>query len=376
MSEQPDFPVPFALDPELRDAYRRIAMGTGNSDSVPPDVLEQLLSLGLVTRGPEEGALRAADPAAAARRRTTRWRAQAATLEWQASALEEQFAPLAAQYQALARQPSAQGELELLEGHEAINGFIRATAAGAKRELITAQPGGGRGEVGLDAALQAALASLARGVAMRTLYQSTARFSETTRRYVGVVTEAGAQVRTSDDSFERLLVFDQEIALIPADKRRSSALVIRRPEICRYLMESFDYRWDLAVDFVAGNPRLTAAEVVPRVREQIKDLLLAGHTGETIARRVGLRPRAYQDHVTALKHSYNASTLVQLGYGIAMERQRAEQARTAPAREAGGRLSPAEGELPRRRGHAAAAPRPRQRRTGPCRAGTPPCPCR
>ncbi|MFC5911362.1 LuxR family transcriptional regulator [Streptacidiphilus monticola] len=286
----------------------------------------ELRALGLV-RGPDaQGLLHAVDPAVVARRHTARWRAQAATLEWQASNLEEQLAPLEARFRGgSAQQHSGSAELELLEGHEAINAFVQDAMATATVEVATVQPGGARAARTLDAVLPHSLGTLARGVGMRTLYQSTARFSEATRRYVRAVTSAGAEVRTVDGYFERQLIFDRSTVIVPGDRARSTALVIRRPELCRFLVDAFERLWDQAAPFELQDPARTAAAVVPGVREQIKSLLLAGLTGEAIARRVGLKPRAYQDHITAIKKEFNARTLVQLGYALAQERSGGDQ---------------------------------------------------
>ena len=57
--------------------------------------------------------------------------------------------------------------------------------------------------------------SLERGVDMRTLYQHTARRSKATRDHVDRILEQGAQVRTLDEFFNRLIVVDRRLAVIP-----------------------------------------------------------------------------------------------------------------------------------------------------------------
>ena len=60
------------------------------------------------------------------------------------------------------------------------------------------------------------IAALKRGVKMRTLYQHAARRGADTRKYVAAVTAAGAEVRTLDEFFNRLIVVDRRIAIIPS----------------------------------------------------------------------------------------------------------------------------------------------------------------
>ena len=53
------------------------------------------------------------------------------------------------------------------------------------------------------------------GVTMRTLYQHSARRQVATNKYVAAVTAEGAQVRTLDEFFNRLIVVDRRIAIVP-----------------------------------------------------------------------------------------------------------------------------------------------------------------
>ena len=63
------------------------------------------------------------------------------------------------------------------------------------------------------------IAALERGVKMRTLYQHSARRSAVTRKYVAAVTARGAEVRTLDEFFNRMIVVDRRVAIIPGSGR-------------------------------------------------------------------------------------------------------------------------------------------------------------
>ncbi|MFC1411298.1 hypothetical protein ACEZCY_17900 [Streptacidiphilus sp. N1-12] len=313
----------FSLSEAAQDAYVDIARNPLAATGHAPGALAELRELGLITSGPDGSGVIAVDPKLVAQGLTARWRAQAASLDWQASTLERQLAPLAETYRQAGVQIDRSAGLERLEGHQAINSFIRTAVGNARVEALTAQPGGARSSASLEASLPHTLACLHRGVAVRTLYQSTARVSGATRQYVRAAMDAGAQIRTLDHYFERLMVFDRKVAVIPGDPSRTTALAITQPDLCGYLAESFEHMWDRAVEFLPTDPISATTEVVPGVRELIKDLLLAGYTGEVIARRVGLKTRAFQDHIAAIKAQMEVSTLVQLGYAIAVERSQA-----------------------------------------------------
>ena len=69
----------------------------------------------------------------------------------------------------------------------------------------------------LQQAVDRDLRTIERGVHMRTLYQHTARRSKATRDYVNLMLAHGAQVRTLDEFFNRLIVIDRRLAIIPGE---------------------------------------------------------------------------------------------------------------------------------------------------------------
>ncbi len=91
---------------------------------------------------------------------------------------------------------------------------IAELAAQSRLEVLTSQPGGPRPDEPLKESLGRTREVLGRGVKMRMLYQWSAQFSPTTSEFVNYVSELGAEVRITHDSFMRLLVFDRKTALM------------------------------------------------------------------------------------------------------------------------------------------------------------------
>ena len=199
-----------------------------------------------------------------------------------------------------------------------INELVELFASEAKTEILTAQPGGARSATSMLRGLPKALACLDRGVSMRTLYQHTAVFSEPVKEYVRLISNRGAEVRTLTDlPFERIMVFDRRIAVFPVNADRSRACILTERTIVRFLVDAFDRAWSHAIPFEIDAPHKVAPAVVPPVQHRIKRLMIEGFDGDTIARRVGLKRRAYNNHVAAIKAEYGAKNLVQLGYLLA-----------------------------------------------------------
>ena len=152
------------------------------------------------------------------------------------------------------RSPAAsRGPFTELQG-EAIGAFITSVLADAESELLTAQPQTGRSVPVLAAAAERDMGAIKRGVKMRTLYQHSARRSSSTHSYVVAITAAGAEVRTLDEFFNRLIVVDRRVAVIPG-RGGVGALAVREPIVVEYLVDVFERHWERPGPTSTGSPR-------------------------------------------------------------------------------------------------------------------------
>jgi hypothetical protein len=199
-------------------------------------------------------------------------------------------------------------------GRSRIDSYIAGLVADCEDEVLTAQPQAGRDAETLAAATVRDTAMLERGTRMRTLYQHSARRNAITTDYVAAVTERGAEVRTLDEFFNRLIVFDHRIAVIPGKQEDlDTAVVIREPSVVDYLVDVFERAWERGRPFTsreAGMLRDIAAEQ----RAMTIRMLIEGHADPVSAKRLGVSPRTYAGYVADLKHEYEAETRFQLGY--------------------------------------------------------------
>ncbi|MEU6895098.1 helix-turn-helix transcriptional regulator [Streptomyces sp. NPDC046557] len=202
-----------------------------------------------------------------------------------------------------------------LHGLGSISSAINEALAAVRRDILTAQPDGARPSAVLKEALESVRRQIAAGISMRTLYQHTTRFDEATKDYVRTVTEYGAQVRTLEEFFDRLIIVD-DTAFIPANAERTTAISITEPTIIRFLRDTFDKAWDRAkpFPFVPLHAAKAADEVVPAIRESISRLLVEGYSDKAIARRIGISERSLQAHIAAIKQELGALNRLQLGY--------------------------------------------------------------
>ncbi|WP_285738919.1 LuxR family transcriptional regulator [Kitasatospora phosalacinea] len=199
-----------------------------------------------------------------------------------------------------------------------INTALAAAVAGCRRELLTAQPGGGRPESVLAEAISRDLLALARGVRQRTIYQHTVHTHRPTMSYIEQVTAAGAEVRTQAEIVERLVICDREVAFIPlSDDPAAGALQITEPAMVRFMVRSFEQSWELSVPVgpVDSAPRTPVA--ASDLQRAILRAVVSGETDHAIARRLGMSRRSVAEHVHKAAVQLGSGSRAQLGYLLA-----------------------------------------------------------
>ncbi len=205
------------------------------------------------------------------------------------------------------------GPFTEIRGPDAIGAFLVSSVADAEEELLTAQPQGLRDGATLDAAARRDKAALERGVKMRILYQHSARRSMVTNKYVAAVTGLGAEVRTLDEFFNRIIVIDRRIAVIPGADGPASALVIREPNLLAYLVDIFERTWERARPFT-NRGSADQRDIAHEQRQMTIRMLIEGHADPASAKRLGVSPRTYAGYIADLKEEFEAETRFQLGY--------------------------------------------------------------
>ena len=272
---------------------------------------ELLTEVGLVVKSDDGAQWRAVDPAAVQAQVVAPLGQQGAELIAESAHWAQAFNGLA---HAWRRSPSAVGgPFAEIRGGVTIGNFLASLVSDAEEELLTAQPQDRRGVKQLGAAGAREIAVLKRGVKMRTLYQHAARRGADTRKYVAAVTAAGAEVRTLDEFFNRLIVVDRRIAVIPGHEGLATAMVISEPSMVGYLVDMFERHWERARPFTNSESSLMR-DIAAEQRAMTIRMLLEGRADPAGAKRLGVSPRTYAAYVADLKNEFEVETRFQLGY--------------------------------------------------------------
>jgi hypothetical protein len=315
------------LDPQDRELFERVATplyeeivasgGISKDDAriveggAARPALDLLMRIGLLTEEPGEQRFVALDPSTVQSRVVSPLSQAGTRLLEESSSWANAFAPLA---QAWRRAPdTSQGPFTILHA-SAIDPFIAGLVAECEEEMLTAQPQTGRDASTLAAAAERDTAMLERGTRMRTLYQHSARRSAITHQYVAAVTTRGAEVRTLDEFFNRMIVIDRRVAVIPGKQEDLlTAIAVREPSVVDYLVDVFERAWERGRPFTNRETGLLK-DIAAEQRAMTIRMLIEGHADPVSAKRLGVSPRTYAGYVADLKGEYDAETRFQLGY--------------------------------------------------------------
>ncbi|MGQ4488125.1 LuxR C-terminal-related transcriptional regulator [Streptomyces sp. SAS_281] len=203
--------------------------------------------------------------------------------------------------------------IRVVAGQSSIQEAIDAALREANDEVLTAQPGSTRSPEMLRVALASTLPLVKRNVRLRHIYQHSARYGPGLKGYLAQLPGDLLQVRTTERAIDRLMIFDREVAYLPANPDRSAALEIRHPGLVRYLAQLYDLLWALSTPL--GDPLPTALPDAPvtAVQQSIARLLADGCTDRTAAEKLGINVRTCRAHIAKLMHTLNATSRTHLG---------------------------------------------------------------
>jgi sugar-specific transcriptional regulator TrmB len=310
-----------------RELFEREALGLydaavaeGGLDATDPRVrgpegdrpaFALLVRMGLVQHDPVSGRWRAVEPSVAQARVVAPLTTEGARLLEESAHWSKLFQQLSVTFRS-SPADEASNAFTYLHG-DAIEPYLSGLVAEATTEILTAQPQTGRSAAVVASAVARDTGALERGVSMRVVYQHSARRHASTHKYVDAVTARGAEVRTLDEFFNRMIVIDRRVAIIPGPEGPTTAVFVREPAIVSFLLDIFERTWARGRPF-ANRETSVARAIAAEQRGMTIRMLIEGHSDAISARRLGVSARTYAGYVADLRQEYDAATRFQLGY--------------------------------------------------------------
>lgn len=201
-----------------------------------------------------------------------------------------------------------------IDSAEEVQNELTLLTRDCTQEILYMQPGGRRDPAPLNLVLDKSIGMLDRNVAMRVIYQHTARTSLATRSYIEQIVARGALVRTIIDSFERLLILDRKTAIISkydSDMQTSGASFVTETSIIDFLCRTFEHHWSTGLDFQLDADR---TDVTDELERRILQLMAKGIKDDGIAKRLGISTRTCRRYIKEIMEKLNSSSRFQAGY--------------------------------------------------------------
>ncbi|GAA1591829.1 helix-turn-helix domain-containing protein [Kribbella sancticallisti] len=159
---------------------------------------------------------------------------------------------------------------------------------------------------------------LERGVRMRTIYLQSMTVSKPGLDYAATLHRHGGEVRATPTLPMRLLIIDQEIAIMAMDPENptAGAVIHRSPAVIAVALALFDAYWSRAVELFSPEDRDNNTPLTPHEAEVLR-LLAGGAKDEQVARLLGISLRTARRITANLSERLDATSRFELGVAAA-----------------------------------------------------------
>jgi len=201
---------------------------------------------------------------------------------------------------------------EFLADRDEVNERIGSILASAQSELLGAHPQGPRSREQMELGIPRDTAALARGVKYRTLYRDAVRDDAVTREWASTMAPRGVHFRTLADKFERMVIVDRKIAVIPnhviPDAPDGAAWIITSLPMVGFCAEVFEREWQRATVW-HGERRVrglaAAGGLLTDLHKAILRGIAAGDSLERVARGLETTVRTVQRQLDQIRKLWN-----------------------------------------------------------------------
>ncbi|WP_020526066.1 helix-turn-helix transcriptional regulator [Catelliglobosispora koreensis] len=196
---------------------------------------------------------------------------------------------------------------------ESVRTRLEELAHSTKFECLSFSRGGAKRPEGINAAKPLNQLALERGVSCRNIYQESFRNDPATLAFARWMAELGSKSRIVPVVPMHMVIVDREVALVPINPADTSqgALEIHSPGMVAALHLLFEQVWESATPF--GEAPKAGADGLEPIERELMRLLAAGHTDETVGRKLGLSVRTVRRLMAELTQQLGANSRFQAG---------------------------------------------------------------
>ncbi|MFI9628877.1 LuxR C-terminal-related transcriptional regulator [Streptomyces sp. NPDC052042] len=289
---------------------------------VAEQACEELVALGLLSPAAESpNGYLTVTPEAALTRLFSAEERQTTTHLQLVSKIRTSISSLVQDYTLLAEERRETVDIHTLPTPALVNAFLEDVGSTTRVRMRSMHPGGPPPEHVIDDMLLRDKEMESRGIRVETLYSRRAADVPYVAAYLADSARPGREVRIAEYLPLRLLLFDDDRAVLPIDPEDSGqgALALHGRTLVRSLHALYDYCWRDATPSLPSSAACGGAgEIVLDGQEQVVVRMLAdGVKDEVIARHLGVSPRTLSRSIAQLMERLGVQTRFQAALRIA-----------------------------------------------------------
>ncbi|MEV6835794.1 LuxR C-terminal-related transcriptional regulator [Streptomyces sp. NPDC051133] len=184
------------------------------------------------------------------------------------------------------------GSVEYLHGLDSVRMFLEEVSNEARSEVLALIPRAALTMESMEASKALDEKIVKRGVTIRTVYLDSVRNHLPTRRYAAWLNEFGGEVRTFPVLPMRVIIIDQNLAVLPIDPKNSAkgALVVREPSVVVALLAFYGRIWESARPL--GAVERPDDDGPSTLERELLRLLASGMTDEAAGKQLAISVRS------------------------------------------------------------------------------------
>ncbi|MFC4533247.1 hypothetical protein [Sphaerisporangium dianthi] len=193
-------------------------------------------------------------------------------------------------------------DIERVEGLDRVRQRLDDLGFFSYKETLCLHPGGPLSRGAIETALPLDARSLRRGLAVKAVYHPKALDDQDMVTYLRELVGLGGQVHITEDPFDRMLIFDRSIAVVPIHPKESArgALLVKEPGLVSQLVTYFDGVWDAATDFREYTEPSSDAPLLSDLERKVLAVMATADKDEIAAREIDVSVRTYRRYVADL----------------------------------------------------------------------------
>lgn len=213
--------------------------------------------------------------------------------------------------------PRADGhsDIERLTSVEAVRTRISELAFFARSSVLAIHPGGPQSVASIEASRPLDRRAARRGTQVRVIHESAVLDDDLNRAYLLELTALGVHVRVSPTVPKRVVILDEEVAVVPIDPAdsRAGALVVRQAGLVAGLVDLFRHAWDGAEEVAFEAAADDGDSPIDDIDRRLLVLLSSGCTDELAAREFAISVRHLRRRIARLMALLGARSRFEAG---------------------------------------------------------------